>query len=350
MSTFGMLIPNRFDSLEDYRYGFNGKEKDDEVKGEGLQIDYGFRIYDPRIGRFLSMDPLFAGYPYYTPYQFAGNRPIWAIDLDGLEELTVTKKSVVMIYEWGVKVNGEIWDNSKRKLVKSGEEILQQGDVNSKTIVTETIYTLTRTGGYNSTERTYTIEPSPPSPDPNDNSKEINIEPPTSDSRPVFNKLSSEDIVKKTTDENIRKVEPKNISTPKVTDKSKNPINPIKPGDNKNINFTGLIYPSVVNSGFHFIDPGTGSFPAKNVLKNLVNDLNNSKQVSQITITGTAFHGDATTSNNVKAAFYTGLLKIETHLRELGLRKNVKIKVDYDNVKAKKSKSENGTIVNFKFE
>ncbi|MBC8884608.1 hypothetical protein H9X57_18205 [Flavobacterium piscinae] len=78
-----------------------------------MQIDYGFRIYDPRIGRFLSMDPLFAGYPYYTPYQFAGNRPIWAIDLDGLEELTVTKKSVVMIYEWGVKVNGEIWDNSK---------------------------------------------------------------------------------------------------------------------------------------------------------------------------------------------------------------------------------------------
>ena len=88
-----MLIPNRFDSLDDYRYGFNGKEKDDEVKGEGLQLDYGFRIYDPRIGRFLSMDPLFAGYPYYTPYQFAGNRPIWAIDLDGLEEKTVTAKS-----------------------------------------------------------------------------------------------------------------------------------------------------------------------------------------------------------------------------------------------------------------
>ncbi|WP_222845224.1 hypothetical protein, partial [Flavobacterium piscinae] len=38
---FGMLIPNRFDSIEDYRYGFNGKEKDDEVKGEGLQLDYG---------------------------------------------------------------------------------------------------------------------------------------------------------------------------------------------------------------------------------------------------------------------------------------------------------------------
>jgi hypothetical protein len=25
-------------------------------------------------------------YPWYTPYQFAGNKPIWAVDLDGLEE------------------------------------------------------------------------------------------------------------------------------------------------------------------------------------------------------------------------------------------------------------------------
>lgn len=33
------------------------------------------------------MDPLTADYPWYTPYQFAGNKPIWAIDLDGLEEL-----------------------------------------------------------------------------------------------------------------------------------------------------------------------------------------------------------------------------------------------------------------------
>lgn len=32
------------------------------------------------------MDPLFQSYPWYTPYQFAGNNPIWAIDRDGLEE------------------------------------------------------------------------------------------------------------------------------------------------------------------------------------------------------------------------------------------------------------------------
>ncbi|MDO5971995.1 GH-E family nuclease [Flavivirga aquimarina] len=83
---FGQLLPNRHGSSDSYRYGFNGKEKDDEVKGEGAQYDYGFRIYDPRLGKFLSTDPLFKGYPHYTPYQFAGNTPIQAMDLDGLEE------------------------------------------------------------------------------------------------------------------------------------------------------------------------------------------------------------------------------------------------------------------------
>ncbi len=81
-----MLQPNRnFDSQE-YRYGFNGKEKDDEVKGQGVQYDYGFRIYDARLGKFLSEDPLTSSYPHYTPYQFAGNKPVIADDLDGLEE------------------------------------------------------------------------------------------------------------------------------------------------------------------------------------------------------------------------------------------------------------------------
>ena len=47
-------------------------------------------MYDPRIGRFLSLDPLTKTYPWYTPYQFAGNKPIWAKDIDGLEENTMS--------------------------------------------------------------------------------------------------------------------------------------------------------------------------------------------------------------------------------------------------------------------
>lgn len=56
------------------------------MKGSGNQYDYGFRIYDPRIGKFLSVDPIAKDFPWYTPYQFAGNKPIVAVDLDGKEE------------------------------------------------------------------------------------------------------------------------------------------------------------------------------------------------------------------------------------------------------------------------
>ena len=69
-----------------YRYGFNGKELDKNNEFGSLNhYDYGFRIYNPGIGRFLSVDPLTQKYPELTPYQFASNTPIMAIDLDGLE-------------------------------------------------------------------------------------------------------------------------------------------------------------------------------------------------------------------------------------------------------------------------
>jgi RHS repeat-associated protein len=83
---FGMMSRVNL-SGKSYTFGFNGKMNDNDVKGGvGNQQDYGMRIYDPRIGKFLSLDPLTKDYPWYTPYQFAGNKPIQFIDLDGLEE------------------------------------------------------------------------------------------------------------------------------------------------------------------------------------------------------------------------------------------------------------------------
>ena len=80
-----MLMPGRKYSIANtnYRFGFNGKENDNDI-GNGAQ-DYGMRIYDGRLGRFLTVDPLFKDYPFYSSYQFAGNMPIRAFDLDGLE-------------------------------------------------------------------------------------------------------------------------------------------------------------------------------------------------------------------------------------------------------------------------
>jgi RHS repeat-associated protein len=86
---FGMLQPGNSAFSEDYRFGFNGKEMDNDLgHGTGNMYDYGFRIYNPRIARFLSVDPLMKSYPMLTPYQYASNRPIDGLDLDGLEFVT----------------------------------------------------------------------------------------------------------------------------------------------------------------------------------------------------------------------------------------------------------------------
>ena len=79
---FGMTMPNR-GSAGSYRYGFNGKEKDDELKGSGNSYDFGARMYDPRLGRFLSIDPLSKQFPSESNYGYAGNSPIVLVDNQG---------------------------------------------------------------------------------------------------------------------------------------------------------------------------------------------------------------------------------------------------------------------------
>ena len=80
-----MVMPDRKYNGPNYRFGFNGKENDNDVKGFGNQQDYGMRIHDTRLGRFLSVDPIGANYPELNPYQFASNSPLAGIDLNGGE-------------------------------------------------------------------------------------------------------------------------------------------------------------------------------------------------------------------------------------------------------------------------
>ena len=83
---FGSVNQNRSFSTTAYRYGFNGKEKDDEVSVNGGEYDFDFRLYESRLGRFLSVDPLAKSYPWYSPYIFAGDNPIKFVDVEGLEQ------------------------------------------------------------------------------------------------------------------------------------------------------------------------------------------------------------------------------------------------------------------------
>lgn len=85
------LTPNKSDlkGQNANRYGFQGQEVDNEIKGEGNSVNYKYRMHDPRVGRFFSVDPLTKKYPYYTPYAFSGNRVLDAVELEGLEPSSI---------------------------------------------------------------------------------------------------------------------------------------------------------------------------------------------------------------------------------------------------------------------
>jgi len=67
---------NSLTAFSCYRFHFNGKETDNEVYGEGNVYDYGERIYDCRLGRWLSLDPQFKSYPDYSAYCYSLNSPL----------------------------------------------------------------------------------------------------------------------------------------------------------------------------------------------------------------------------------------------------------------------------------
>ncbi|MFT5970295.1 MAG: RHS repeat-associated protein [Flavobacteriales bacterium] len=87
---FGSPMPGRQFNLGSYRYGFQGQEMDNEIKGLGNSINYKYRMHDPRLGRFLSLDPLSDKYPHNSPYAFSENRVVDGIELEGKEFDPVT--------------------------------------------------------------------------------------------------------------------------------------------------------------------------------------------------------------------------------------------------------------------
>lgn len=83
-----MLVPNRHGNSTAYRYGFQGQEMDNELKGEGNSLNYTFRMHDPRVGRFFAVDPLSPKYPWNSSYAFSENNVMDAIELEGLEKFS----------------------------------------------------------------------------------------------------------------------------------------------------------------------------------------------------------------------------------------------------------------------
>jgi len=92
--SFGMLMPERFGG-GNYRYGYQGSEKDNEVKGEGNSYTTHFRQLDPRLGRWLTIDPKATAWE--SPYVSMGNNPIWYNDVLGDTIRIINSKNIVLL-------------------------------------------------------------------------------------------------------------------------------------------------------------------------------------------------------------------------------------------------------------
>ena len=91
----GRSNPLNMVDADGHRYGFQGQELDDEIKGgRGTSVNYKYRMHDPRVGRFFAIDPLMKDYPHNSPYAFSENNVTHAIELEGLEREVIINRQV----------------------------------------------------------------------------------------------------------------------------------------------------------------------------------------------------------------------------------------------------------------
>ncbi|MEZ4829598.1 MAG: hypothetical protein R3C61_25430, partial [Bacteroidia bacterium] len=121
---FGMLMPGRNQQRSGYRFGFQSQESDPEIYGTGNAVSYKYRVEDARLGRFLSVDPLSAEYPWNSPYAFSENSTMAFVELEGLERYFSadgkTLGNVGSSCEIRVLPDDGLWNGYKASL-KSGE-------------------------------------------------------------------------------------------------------------------------------------------------------------------------------------------------------------------------------------
>lgn len=153
--SYGMKQPERYFSSVEFRYGVQGKESDVEIKGDGNSYDFGARILDPRLGKWLSIDPLAQEFPDVSPYCAMANNPTNFIDPDGnapalppsvLNGTLSFNEIVGELYKNGWKVIEQV---PGKKIMQYGNEeaylrIEANGGISYGSQAPRTVYTSTR--------------------------------------------------------------------------------------------------------------------------------------------------------------------------------------------------------------
>lgn len=119
---FGMTMPARgMREGANYRYGFGGAERDDEVRVQDGSYEFpGRSIYDARLARFVSVDPMWRAAPSVSPYAYGLNSPLFFSDKSG-EQATVYQQWVQLMNmsqkmkNFGQKIKDERLDAFKTK-------------------------------------------------------------------------------------------------------------------------------------------------------------------------------------------------------------------------------------------
>jgi RHS repeat-associated protein len=123
-SPFGVLLKERTMESEFFRMSFQGQERDDEVKGDGNTINFKFRGYDPRTGRFRQIDPLAGQYPHNSSYAFSENVVINAIELEGLEKVILSSTGEELTPDQTKQVFGSANYDPKSEVVYKIDEFM----------------------------------------------------------------------------------------------------------------------------------------------------------------------------------------------------------------------------------
>jgi len=132
------------------RYGFNGMEIDNEIKnGDGNSYDFGARMLDPRLGRWLTLDPLSGKYPDASPYLAMNNNPIVYIDPNGKNGIASIVGDKVVVtqnyYFYGSGIDNakaseiakgieDAWNSANGKVTIDGKEYAVEFKVSAQAI------------------------------------------------------------------------------------------------------------------------------------------------------------------------------------------------------------------------